>query len=54
MAVKSIVNKFSGLNSIIKLFSNNLMHNYMFSVIYKLKKNNIFCYFLVLNMSIYQ
>ena len=38
MAVKSVVNKFGGPKSIIKLFSNNLMHNYMFSVNYKLGK----------------
>ena len=38
MAVKSIFNKFGGPKSIIKLFNNNLMHNYMFSVLYKLKE----------------
>ena len=36
--VKSAVNKFGGLNSIIKLSSDNLMHNYMFNVLYKLEK----------------
>ena len=54
MAVKSVVNKFGGPKSIIKLFSNNLMHNYMFSVIYKLGKITFFCYFLVLIVSFYQ
>ena len=38
MAVKSVINKFGGPKSIIELSSNNLMHNYMFSVIYKLEK----------------
>ena len=46
MAVKSVVNKFGGPNSIIKLSSNNLMHNYMFSVIYKLGKMTSFAIFL--------
>ena len=42
MAVKSVVNKFGGPKSTIKLSSNNLMHNYMFSVIYKLGKMTSF------------
>ena len=46
MAVKSVVNKFGGLKNIIKLSSNNLMHNYMFSVIYKLGKMTSFAIFL--------
>ena len=46
MAVKSVVNKFGGPKSIIKLFSNNLMHNYMFSVVYKLGKMTSFAIFL--------
>ena len=46
MAVKSVVNKFGGLKSIIKLSSNNLMHNYMLSVIYKLGKMTSFAIFL--------
>ena len=46
MAVKSVVNKFGGPNSIIKLSSNNLMHNYMSSVIYKLGKMTSFAIFL--------
>ena len=46
MAVKSVVNKFGGLKSSIKLSSNNLMHNYMFSVIYKLWKMTSFAIFL--------
>ena len=46
MAVESVVNKFDGPKSIIKLFSNNLMHNYMFSVIYKLGKITSFAIFL--------
>ena len=46
MAVKSVVNKFGGPKSIIKLSSNNLMHNYMFSVIYKLGKIASFAIFL--------
>ena len=46
MAVKSVVNKFGGPKSIIKLSSNNLMHNYMFSVIYKLGKITSFAIFL--------
>ena len=44
--VKSAVNKFGGLDSIIKLSSNNLMHNYMFSVSYKLEKMTPFAIFL--------
>ena len=43
--VKSAVNKFGGLDSIIKLFSNNLMHNYMFSVSYKLEKKHLLLFF---------
>ena len=43
--VKSAVNKFGGLDSIIKLSSNNLMHNYMFSVSYKLEKMTPFAFF---------
>ena len=46
MAVKSVVNKFGGPKSIIKLFGNNLMHNYMFNVIYKLEKITSFAIFL--------
>ena len=46
MAVNSVVNKFGGSKSIIKLSSNNLMHNYMFSVIYKLGKMTSFAIFL--------
>ena len=46
MAVKSVVNKFGGLKSIIELSSNNLMHNYMFSIIYKLGKITSFAIFL--------
>ena len=46
MAVKSVFNKFGGSKSIIKLSSNNLMHNYMFSVIYKLEKITYFAIFL--------
>ena len=46
MAIKSVVNKFGGPKSIIKLFINNLMHNYMFSVIYKLGKMTSFAIFL--------
>ena len=46
MAVKSFVNKFGGPKSIIKLSSNNLMNNYMFSVIYKLRKMTLFAIFL--------
>ena len=46
MAVKSVVNKFGGPKSIIKLSSNNLMHNYMFSVINKLGKITSFTIFL--------
>ena len=46
MAVKSVVNKFGGLKSIIELSSNNLMHGYMFSVIYKLGKMTSFAIFL--------
>ena len=44
--MKSVVNKFGGLKSIIKLSSNNLMHNYIFSVIYKLGKMISFAIFL--------
>ena len=40
--VKDAFNKFGGLESIIKLSSNNLMHNYMFSVIYKLERMTSF------------
>ena len=36
--VKDVINKFGGPKSIIKLSSNNLMHNYMFSVIQWVKK----------------
>ena len=46
MAVKSVVNIFGGPKSIIKLSSNNLMHNYMFSIIYKLGKMTSFAIFL--------
>ena len=46
MAVKSVINKFGGLKSIIKLSSNNLMHNYRFSVIYKIEKMTSFAIFL--------
>ena len=46
MAVKSVFNKYGGLKSIIKLSNNNLMHNYMFSVIYKLGKMTSFAIFL--------
>ena len=42
MAVKRFVNKSGGPKSIIKLSSNNLMHNYMFNVIYKLEKMTSF------------
>ena len=44
--VKDVVNKFGGSKSIIKLSSNNLMHNYMFSIIYKLRKITSFAIFL--------
>ena len=44
--VKGAVNKFGGSKSIIKLSSNNLMHNYMFNVIYKLEKMTSFAIFL--------
>ena len=44
--VKDAVNKFGGPKSIIKLSNNNLMHNYMFSVIYKLRKMTSFAIFL--------
>ena len=46
MAVNSVVDKFDGLKSIIKLSNNNLMHDYMFSVIYKLGKITSFAIFL--------
>ena len=44
--VKDVVNKFGGPKSIIKLSNNNLMHNYMFSVIYRLGKMTSFAIFL--------
>ena len=44
--VNDAVNKFGGPKSIIKLSSNNLMHNCMFSVIYKLGKMTSFAMFL--------
>ena len=44
--VKGAINEFGGLNSIIKLSSNSLMHNYMFSVSYKLEKITPFAIFL--------
>ena len=44
--IKDVINKFGGLKSIIKLSSNNLMHNYMFSAIYKLGKITFFAIFL--------
>ena len=44
--IKDVVNKFGVPKSIIKLFSNNLMHNYTFSVIYKLGKMTSFVIFL--------
>ena len=44
--VKDVFNKFGGPKSIIKLSSNNLMHNYMFSIIYKLGKMTSFAIFL--------
>ena len=46
MAVNSVVDKFGGLKSIIKLSNNNLVHDYMFSVIYKLGKITSFAIFL--------
>ena len=46
MAVKNVVSKFGGPKSIIKLSSNNLMHNYIFSVVYKLGKMTSFAIFL--------
>ena len=46
MAVKSVINKFGGSKSIIKLSNNNLMYNYMFSIIYKLGKMTSFASFL--------
>ena len=46
MVVKDAINKFGGLKSIIKLSNNNLIHNYMFSVIYKLEKMTSFAIFL--------
>ena len=46
MAVKSVVNKFGGPKSIIKLSSNNLMYNYMFNIIYILGKMTYFAIFL--------
>ena len=46
MAIKSVVNKFGGPKSIIKLSSNNLMHNYMFNIIHKLGKITSFAIFL--------
>ena len=44
--VNDVVNKFGGPKSIIKLSSNNLMHNYMFNVINKLGKMTSFAIFL--------
>ena len=44
--VKDVDNKLGGPKSIIKLSSNNLMHNHMFSVIYKLGKMTSFAIFL--------
>ena len=44
--IKDVVNKFGGLKSIIKLSSNNLMHNYMFSVLYKLEEMTSLAIFL--------
>ena len=44
--VNNVNNKFGSLKRIIKLSSNNLMHNYMFSVIYKLGKMTSFAIFL--------
>ena len=44
--IKDVVNKFGGSKSIIKLSSNNLMHNCMFSIIYKLGKMTSFAIFL--------
>ena len=44
--VKDVINIFGGSKSIIELSSNNLMHNYMFSVIYKLGKITFFGVFL--------
>ena len=32
IAVKSVINKFGGPKSIIKLFNNNLMHHYMLCI----------------------
>ena len=40
--VKDVVTKFGGPKSIIKLSNNNLIHNYMFNVIYKLGKMTSF------------
>ena len=44
--IKDVVNKFGSLKSIIKLSSSNLMHNYMFCVVYKLGKMTFFAIFL--------
>ena len=44
--VKNVINKFGGPKSIIKLSNNNLMHNYMLSIIYKLRKIISFAIFL--------
>ena len=44
--VKDVFNKFGGPKSIIKLSSNNLMHSYMFNIIYKLGKITSFAIFL--------
>ena len=43
---KECCNKFDGPKSIIKPSNNNLKHNYMFSVIYKLGKMTSFAIFL--------
>ena len=43
--VKDAINKFDGLNSIIKLSSNNLIHNWMFGITYKLRKITPFAIF---------
>ena len=44
--IKDVVNEFGSLKSIIKLSSSNLMHDYMFSVVYKLGKMTSFAIFL--------
>ena len=44
--VKDAINKFGGINIIIKLSSNYLMHNKMLNITYKLGKMTPFAIFL--------